>query len=340
LFWGIVGRSPQTALPGDEGAGLLLRPFRACPLRGFTQGCASLHPRLRSCAASRLDGSGYADSGRERAKSTVSGLKNWSPGAKSPERGCCANSGLDSRNRWGGSATIDSFRMSVDLTDIEARVLGALIEKEITTPDYYPLSLNALVNACNQKSNRDPVVAYDEHVVRKAIGELQAQKLAAVLTGRDHRVPKYRHWAWETLGLGNREMALLCVMLLRGPQTPGELKGRTERMHPFDDLESVESCLQRLVDREAGALAAKLPRQPGSRESRYLHLLSGDAPPAAAASANAAAPAAIPADPSRQVAIGSSRDERIASLESKVISMEGKIDDLVAMFDDFRKQFE
>ena len=221
--------------------------------------------------------------------------------------------------------------MSVDLTDIEARVLGALIEKEITTPDYYPLSLNALVNACNQKSNRDPVVAYDEHIVRKAIGELQAQKLAAVLTGRDHRVPKYRHWAWETLGLGNREMALLCVLLLRGPQPPGELKGRTERMYQFDDLESVESCLQRLADREAGALAAKLPRQPGSRESRYLHLLSGDAPPAATVSA------AIPADPSRQVARGSSRDERIASLESKVISMEGKIDDLTSMFDEFRK---
>ncbi len=224
--------------------------------------------------------------------------------------------------------------MRVDLTDVEARVLGALIEKEITTPDYYPLSLNALVNACNQKSNRDPVVAYDEQIVRKAIEELQAQKLAVVLTGRDHRVPKYRHWAWETLGLGNREMALLCVLLLRGPQTPGELKGRTERMYQFDDLESVESCLQRLAENEAGALAAKLPRQPGSRESRYIQLLSGDAPLATDP------PAAIPAAAPRQVAGGGSRDERIASLESRMTAMEEKIDDFNTMFDDVKKQFE
>jgi len=224
--------------------------------------------------------------------------------------------------------------MSVDLTDIEVRVLGALIEKEITTPDHYPLSLNALVNACNQKSNRDPVVAYDEPIVRKAIEKLQAHKLAAILTGRGHRVPKYRHWAWEILALGNREMALLCVLMLRGPQTPGELKGRTERMYPFDDIESVESCLQRLAERESGALAAKLPRQPGSRESRYLHLLCGEAP------AVTAEPAAIPAAPRQQMAAGSSRDERIASLEQRIESMDGKIDNLTSMFDDFRKKFE
>ena len=221
--------------------------------------------------------------------------------------------------------------MSVDLTDAEARVLGALIEKDMTTPDHYPLSLNALVNACNQKSSRDPIVNYDERIVRETIGKLQAKKLAVILTGRDHRVPKYRHWAWETLALGNREMALLCVLMLRGPQTTGELKGRTERMYQFDGLESVESCLQRLMDREAGALTAKLPRQPGSRESRYVQLLSGEA---------SVEPAAAPASPPPPIAGGTSRDERIASLEARVASLEDKIDNFGIMFDEFKKQFE
>ncbi len=234
------------------------------------------------------------------------------------------------RNPLDGSATIDSSRMSVDLTDVEVRVLGALIEKDMTTPDYYPLSLNALVNACNQKSNRDPVVNYDQQIVREAIEKLQAKRLAAILTGRDHRVPKYRHWAWETLALGNREMALLCVLMLRGPRTAGELKGRTERMYQFDDLESVENCLQRLIDRESGALAAKLPCQPGSRESRYVQLLCGEAPVATAA----------PAAPPPPIAGGSSRDERIASLELRIESLDDKIDDLRSMFESFKKQSE
>ena len=234
------------------------------------------------------------------------------------------------RNPLDGSATIESLGMSVDLTDVEVRVLGALIEKDMTAPDYYPLSLNALVNARNQKSNRDPVVNYDQQIVREAIEKLQAKRLAAILTGRDHRVPKYRHWAWETLALGNREMALLCVLMLRGPRTAGELKGRTERMYQFDDLESVESCLQRLMDRASGALAAKLPRQPGSRESRYVQLLSGEAPVATAA----------PAAPPPPIAGGSSRDERIASLELRIESLGDKIDDLRSMFESFKKQSE
>ena len=218
----------------------------------------------------------------------------------------------------------------MELTDVEVRVLGALIEKDMTTPDYYPLSLNALINACNQKSSRDPVVDYDEPIVREAIEKLQAKKLAAVLTGRDHRVPKYRHWAWETLALGNREMSLLCLLMLRGPQTVGELKGRTERMYPFDDLEAVESCLQRLIGRESGALAAKLPRQPGSRESRYVHLLAGEV----------SAATAVPAVPLPPVTVKSSRDERIGVLEARVDSLEKKIDDLTSTFESFRNQFE
>ena len=143
-------------------------------------------------------------------------------------------------------------------------------------------------------------------------------------------MPKYRHWAWETLALGNREMALLCLLMLRGPQTAGELKGRTERLYPFDDLESVESCLQRLVDRESGALAQKLPRQPGSREARYVHLLCGEAPVAAAAPAAAPPPLTAP----------SPRDECIASLESRIVSLEEKIDDLRSMFESFKKRLE
>ena len=218
----------------------------------------------------------------------------------------------------------------MELTDVEVRVLGALIEKDMTTPDYYPLSLNALVNACNQKSSRVPVVDYDGPVVREAIEKLQAKKLAAVLTGRDHRVPKYRHWAWETLALGNREMSLLCLLMLRGPQTPGELKGRTERMYTFDDLESVENCLQRLIGRESGALAAKLPRQPGSRESRYVHLLAGEVQVETG-------PSALPTPP---IATRSSRDEKIEALEARVTSLEAKIDDLRSTFESFREQFE
>ena len=208
--------------------------------------------------------------------------------------------------------------------------MGALIEKDMTTPDYYPLSLNALINACNQKSSRDPVVDYDEPAVREAIEKLQAKRLAAVLTGRDHRVPKYRHWAWETLALGNREMSLLCLLMLRGPQTPGELKGRTERMYPFDDLESVESCLRRLIGRESGALAAKLPRQPGSRESRYAHLLAGEVPVETG-------PSALPTPP---IATRSSRDEKIEALEARIASLEEKIDDLRSTFESFKNQFE
>lgn len=220
--------------------------------------------------------------------------------------------------------------MSMELTDVEVRVLGALIEKDMTTPDYYPLSLNALVNACNQKSSRVPVVDYDGPVVREAIEKLQAKKLAAVLTGRDHRVPKYRHWAWETLALGNREMSLLCLLMLRGPQTAGELKGRTERMYPFDDLESVESCLRRLIGRESGALAAKLPRQPGSRESRYVHLLAGEVPVETG-------PSALPTPP---IATRSPRDEKIEALEARIASLEAKIDDLRSTFESFKNQFE
>ncbi len=161
-----------------------------------------------------------------------------------------------------------------ELNDVEARVLGSLVEKDITTPDYYPLSLNALVNACNQKSNRDPVMNLDENAVRSALGTLQDKGLAGPAGGADSRVPKFEHRLQEVFNFTRPELAVLCVLLLRGPQTPGELRGRTERMHGFGDLSEVQSALQRLIDREP-PLVAMLPRQPGTKESRYAHLLSG-----------------------------------------------------------------
>ena len=210
--------------------------------------------------------------------------------------------------------------MDWQLDATEARVLGALMEKEITTPDYYPLSTNALVNACNQKSNREPVVSYDDDTVEQALESLRLKGLAVRITGRDSRVPKHGQRFTETLNLGRREAALICVLLLRGPQTPGELRSRSERLHEFDDLEAVENTLQHLA--ELG-MVKKLPRQAGSREARYAHLLSGDVDDIADEAATAA-----PA-PSRS----SGLEERIAVLEQNLAALRSE-------FDDFRRRFE
>src|SRR5438093_2341998 len=163
----------------------------------------------------------------------------------------------------------------LNLTEVEVRVLGALIEKDITTPDYYPLSLNALVNACNQKNNRDPVMMLDEEAVRHALASLQERRMAGPAGGADSRVTKYEHRLQEVFNFDRRETALICVLLLRGPQTPGELRGRSERMYRFETLEDVQSALQKLMERQP-LLARMLPRQPGTKESRYMHLFSGD----------------------------------------------------------------
>ena len=165
--------------------------------------------------------------------------------------------------------------MTILLTAVEARVLGALVEKEITTPEYYPLSLNALVNACNQKNNREPVMHLDEDQVRQALHRLEDNQLAGPRRGSDSRVAKYEHHLQEVFNFTRGEVAVLCVLLLRGPQTPGELRGRTERMHRFEELEDVLSALQRLMQREPSLVRA-LPRQPGTKEIRYAHLLSGE----------------------------------------------------------------
>src|SRR6267378_5657294 len=156
--------------------------------------------------------------------------------------------------------------MEFSLTETEVRVLGALIEKDITTPDYYPLSLNALLNACNQKNNRDPVMALDEDAVRAALESLQKQRLAGPASGADGRVTKYEHRLQEVYNFDRREIAILCVLLLRGPQTPGELRSRTDRVYHFETLDDVVSTLDRLAQRDP-PLAAILPRQPGTKES-------------------------------------------------------------------------
>jgi hypothetical protein len=208
--------------------------------------------------------------------------------------------------------------MDLQLNPAEARVLGSLLEKEIATPEYYPLSLNALVNACNQKSNRDPVVSYDDDTVENALEGLREKGLAVRITGHDVRVPKHGQRFTEKLNLGRREAAILCVLLLRGPQTVGELRTRTERLYAFDDLEAVESTLNRLA--ETG-FTRKLPRQAGFKEQRYVHLLAAEVD---GMEETAPTPA-----PER----GPSDRERIAALERS-------LSDLQRQFDEFRRKFE
>ncbi len=214
------------------------------------------------------------------------------------------------------------------LSEAEARVLGALIEKDITTPDYYPLSLNALVNACNQKNNRDPVMSLTEDAVRDALSSLQEKRMAGPAGGADSRVTKYEHRLQEVFNFDRREIAVVCVLLLRGPQTPGELRGRTERMYRFETLDDVQSALQKLMDRQP-SLARVLPRQPGTKESRYMHLFSGDV---------AADSAAVPSIPATRPA-GDPLESRIANLENEVLSLSSEIADLRREFGEFKQQF-
>jgi len=213
------------------------------------------------------------------------------------------------------------------LTDIECRVLGALVEKDITTPDYYPLSLNALVYACNQKSSRDPVMNLDENTVRQALASLQEKRLTGPTEAANGRVTKYEHHLQEVFNLTRGETAVLCVLLLRGAQTPGELRGRTERAHPFDGLAEVQSTLQRLAERQP-PLVTMLPRQPGSKEHRYMHVLAGDLPARGETPASAAwEQAALDAD-------------RLSRLETEVQHLKNETAELRQLLSDFRRQFE
>jgi uncharacterized protein YceH (UPF0502 family) len=215
------------------------------------------------------------------------------------------------------------------LTAAEARVLGSLVEKEVTTPDYYPLSLNALINACNQRSNREPVTDLDEDAVRQALHGLEDKKLGGRARATDGRVTKYEHWLGEAFNFSRAETALICVLLLRGPQTPGELRGRTERMHRFEELTDVAAGLQKLMEREH-PLVAVLPRQPGTKESRYAHLLSGmvDAASFVAPAAYAAyAPQGDGGEPDARIA---RLESEMAELRREMAALRQKVDDLFA----------
>jgi len=222
-----------------------------------------------------------------------------------------------------------NLTMQVILTDIEARVLGSLIEKDITTPDYYPLSLNALVNACNQKNNREPVMTLDENTVRDALSTLQEKRLAGPASGADSRVTKYEHRLQEAYNFDRRETAIICVLLLRGPQTPGELRGRTDRMYHFDALEDVVSTLDRLAHRDP-PLASALPRQPGTKETRYMHLFSGEAPPQVY----------VERTPPSATAASESNSDRISALEAEVANLRTELTEVQQQLAAFRKQFE
>ncbi|MFN7994344.1 MAG: YceH family protein [Bryobacteraceae bacterium] len=219
--------------------------------------------------------------------------------------------------------------MPLQLDDVEVRVLGSLMEKEIATPEYYPLSLNALVNACNQKSNREPVVLYAENTVEEALASLRSKGVATRLSGHDMRVPKHSHRLSEVFNLGRRESAVLCVLMLRGPQTVGELRSRTERLYPFDDLEAVEACLTRLMEWQPDPLVTRLPRQTGYKEIRYAHLLGGEPPAEVVTSA-----------PALQAAAPAQRSDAIAQLQATVAELQNEVAELKRQFADFRKQFE
>jgi len=220
--------------------------------------------------------------------------------------------------------------METLLSEAEVRVLGSLAEKQVTTPDYYPLTMNALVHACNQISNRDPVVQYDERQVEEAVDSLRLKNLVYIFYGAESRVPKYKHMMREVLGLEPPELAALCVLMLRGAQTVGEVRGRTGRMYEFADLREAEATLEGLAQRDE-PLVTKLPRQAGRKEARYAHLLSGQ--PAVEEEAEGQAASAAP-----RTRAGES--ERVTRLEAEVERLSGELAEMRRQFEEFRKQFE
>ena len=221
--------------------------------------------------------------------------------------------------------------MLMQLNAIEIRVIGCLIEKEVTTPDYYPMTLNGLVNACNQKSNRDPVVSLDEKSVLRALDSLRDKKLALMISSAGGRVPKYEHKFTEMYAFLPEDVAVLCVLMLRGPQTAGEIRGRTGRLYKFETLEEVESALARLMAREPDPMVMKLPRQAGRKESRTMHLFAGEP---------------VIDEDEVQPAVESARlelqaeDERIATLEAEVLFLREQMEAVKQELATFRKQFE
>lgn len=212
------------------------------------------------------------------------------------------------------------------LTEIEARVIGALIEKELTTPEYYPLTINALIAACNQKTNREPVVSYDEQTVQKTLDDLREKNLAYVFYGSTSRVPKYKHILDKVYELERSEISVICVLLLRGAQTLGELRGRTDRLYEFSGLGEVNETLDNLMRRDE-PLVVKLERLPGQKEVRFAHLLSGEIDVASYAQ-EIAASGAKPGD------------ERVKKLEEELENLRNEFDVFRQSFEEFKKQFE
>lgn len=216
--------------------------------------------------------------------------------------------------------------MDLILDDREIRILGCLIEKELTTPEYYPLSLNSLTNACNQKSNRNPMVSYEETLVQEALDRLQSKGLVRKTLTAGSRVDKYLHSLLDRFDLSKQEMALLCELMLRGPQTAGELRSRAERMSPFENLDKVEEVLQAMMDHDP-ALVFHMPRETGRKERRYIHLLSG--------SQNAAAADQSETDSSPALSV----DERLNMMQGNIEKLGNELNELKQAFADFRSQF-
>ena len=219
--------------------------------------------------------------------------------------------------------------MPTILTDAEVRVLGALVEKQVTTPEYYPLTLNALVQACNQKNNRNPVVTYSDETVADAIESLRAKNLVYVFYGSTSRVPKYKHMMAEIFDLSPPELAIMCVMMLRGHQTVGELRGRSERLYNFASLPEVEETLNSLAAKEPDSLVLKLPRQPGQKEIRYAHLLSGEIDLSHLSETEHS-----------QTIVQHSKPDRISALEQEMASLRAEVETMRQEFAEFKKQFE
>jgi len=217
------------------------------------------------------------------------------------------------------------------LTDVEVRVLGSLVEKQLTTPEYYPLTMNALTLACNQKNNRNPVTTFAEATVAEAVESLRAKNLAYVFYGSNNRVPKYKHVVPEIFHLSQAELALMCVLLLRGAQTVGELRERTARMYEFTGLEEVEETLSLLIAKDPEPLVVRLPRQPGQKETRFAHLLAGEI------SIESGAETQLPKDAG---AARQSTSERISRLEQEVETLSKQMEVLQQTFVEFKKQFE
>ncbi len=229
----------------------------------------------------------------------------------------------------------DSPDTSDFLTPVEARVLGCLLEKEVTTPEYYPLTLNALTNACNQKSNRFPTMLLDDSTVREAADRLRTRKMAMMFHGADARVPKFKQTLENVFNLEPGERAILCELLLRGPQTPGELRTRCQRLKVTLDIPAIEEALESLIDYPNRPLVGKLPRQPGQKEQRYVHLLSGPPDPLEPTQPNQPPPAAHTSPASSLTQL-----DRIRTLEEEVAALRAELTELKETVQQFRQQFE